>query len=977
MDCSFDTNKNNTLSDIQSSIRAKNDNKHDKYEETYSVLELQIIKELLKLAPHSSSRESRKIQSVIGEASLAQLYNSILFLNKATNKELVHYLGLILKFPLPSINIEALVNLKFTAQDKYLGQAIYTYFKLIEHYYTSLSYAQRLKIFYRYNYLFSSNVTLDPTIYLLFKDILKKDFLDFFIGRSLYLNFPFIKDFIVDFTNLIPESAIKIGYDIPILRPLVYRCSLLASNSKNTLNSFDWLVKRWNINMESNIPNLFYRYDCSLLLDSIGNEAFCSLESPLESIKEDLKHSNICSVCLMQENVEERLALLLQEKQRLARCIDEFNNTSHINAPLNIELLRLLPSIDLTTLGNFLCKEKNLKYLEQFTETFEFKNVDLLDALKCFMASFVMNGESQVIDRVMSVFSREYVRQNVKCDSEIQKYYENCKKLAYGFIVLNTMFFNPSFDKKPSFDEYISLLGYNESVFVDNENAQFSFAIEDIKGFYENIKENEMKIPTYWSDGYDKFTLFKKTVRNMNSVINIVLPLENNPEASQQSTSKDTCLPVCDSCVIVCYKHLFKASCSSFMFLSAETFFEFTSIIQCKEEFEHYLDFHRKNTVKFLDASKIYLENFIVSSEFIDSFFDVLEKTEKPKAAILSDLKHMFGKQGSSETREKQFQVLSHFTQNINTILEIRFLDRSICTKNCLSLQQHSKTRKRYVKQICSKIISSNADNLEDFSSFNDDFQFKILCKDVENNISLVSDKTKVKYILQELKKGHTTEKAHHILSNIKLNTSEAFEAFCLMQQWYDDFDKLIHIEHSVNDSVNFFTIHEEFASFLTSQENVLKLFTSTSSILNIKVVKRIHRDCCPLTDPKFQEFNKILYLILKCNEKDLGLQEYASCIINYLSDSLILLLEIYEYIFPVFLQISKSFSGMLIKILIKRSKIFIENGVECCASSKDQSVAFRLRSLFSKFINHSLLSESELKSFSLQCVNKVDVIEL
>lgn len=970
MESSFDANKNSTLPEVQNSIA-------EMQEECFSTLQIQIIKELLKLAPHSSSRESRKIQSVIGEASLAQIYNSILLLNKATNKELVHYLGLLLRFPLPSINIEALINLKFTAQDKYLGQAIYTYFKLIEHYYTSLSYTQKLKIFYRYTYLFSSNVTLDPSIYAMFKTILKEGFLDFFVGRSLYLNFPFIKDFIVDFANLIPESAIKIGYDIPILRPLVYRCSLLASNSKNTLNSFDWLVKRWNINMESNIPNLFYRYDCSLLLDSIGNEAFCSLESPLKSIKADLKHTKTCSICLMQENVEERLALLLQEKQRLARCVEEFNKTSHINAPLSIELLRLLPSIDLTTLGDFLCKEKNLKYLEQFTETFEFKNVDLLDALRCFMASFVMNGESQVIDRVISTFSREYVKQNVKCASEVQKYYENCKKLAYGFIVLNTMFFNPSFDKKPSFEEYVSLLNYQESVFVDNENAQFSFAIEDIKSFYESIKENEMKIPTHWSDGYDKFALFKRTVRNMNSVINIVLPLENGLETAQTSTSKDNCLPVCDSCVIVCYKHLFKASFSSFMFLPADTFFEFTNILQSKQEFEQYIESHRKNTPKFLDASKIYLQNFIVSAEFTNSFFDVLEKTEKPKAAILSDLKLMFGKQPSYDNKEKQFPVLSQFAQNLNSILEIRFADRSICTKNCLSLQQHSENRKGYIRQICSKIISSNADQLEDFSSFNDDFQFKILCKDVENNISLVSDKTKVKYILQELKKGHVTEKAHDVLCNSKLNNLESFEAFCLMQQWYDDFDKFIHVEHLVNDSTNFFTIHEEFASFLTTQENVLKFFTSTSSILNVKVVRRIHRDCCPLTDPRFQEFNKILYLILKCNEKDLGLQEYALCIVNYLSDSLVLLLEIYEYIFPVFLQISKSFSSILIKILIKRSKIFLENGVECCENSKDQSVAFRLKSLFSKFINHSLLSESDLKTFSVQCVHKIDVIEL
>ncbi|ELA41760.1 uncharacterized protein VICG_01264 [Vittaforma corneae ATCC 50505] len=293
-------------------------------------------------------------------------------------------------------------------------------------------------------------------------------------------------------------------------------------------------------------------------------------------------------------------------------------------------------------------------------------------------------------------------------------------------------------------------------------------------------------------------------------------------------------------------------------------------------------------------------------------------------------------------------------------------------------LDSLSESRRSYVRKICHTIIINNSDMIDDFSQYSNELQLKIVDTNPGKILCSVKDSIKAKFLLQEFRSGNTTEDYHDAFNHIEVYNQDTFDAFCILQSKYDDFGRIVKVyKVTDNDSKEKFCFDEKFQEQLANPAGILKLFTSSSSILNVKFTKKIHKDSCPMDDPKFNDFDKIVYLILKCDRKDRVLVEYASCIINYMSDSLVLLVNLYEHIFPIFLQISSEFSGILVKILIKRIKMFIENGVACCEETKDHEITFKIKRLVNTLQQNSLISEADLKSFGVQAINKPDVVEL
>lgn len=72
------------------------------------------------------------------------------------------------------------------------------------------------------------------------------------------------------------------------------------------------------------------------------------------------------------------------------------------------KLLKSIPTIDKTLLGDYLSKKQNFEILQAFIKDFDFKNKRIDQALRLLLESFRLPGESQLIERVMEVFSREY-----------------------------------------------------------------------------------------------------------------------------------------------------------------------------------------------------------------------------------------------------------------------------------------------------------------------------------------------------------------------------------------------------------------------------------------------------------------------------------------------------------------------------------------------------------------------------------------
>ncbi|KAK1413915.1 hypothetical protein QVD17_29652 [Tagetes erecta] len=116
--------------------------------------------------------------------------------------------------------------------------------------------------------------------------------------------------------------------------------------------------------------------------------------------------------------------------------------------------LKYTPGLDKTKIGDFLGdpSEFNLKVLKEFTDTFEFTGLVLDNALRAYLETFRLPGESQKIQRVLEAFSERFYEQQA---SEIFVSKDAVFILCYSVIMLNTDQHNPQVKKKMTEDEFI------------------------------------------------------------------------------------------------------------------------------------------------------------------------------------------------------------------------------------------------------------------------------------------------------------------------------------------------------------------------------------------------------------------------------------------------------------------------------------------------------------------------------------------
>ncbi|XAR53315.1 hypothetical protein NMG60_11021834 [Bertholletia excelsa] len=115
---------------------------------------------------------------------------------------------------------------------------------------------------------------------------------------------------------------------------------------------------------------------------------------------------------------------------------------------------RYTPGLDKTLIGDYLGDPDkfNLQVLKEFTNTFEFFGMVLDTALRTFLQSFRLPGESQKIERILEVFSERYYDQQT---SEVFVNKDAVHILCYSIIMLNTDQHNPQVKKKMTEDEFI------------------------------------------------------------------------------------------------------------------------------------------------------------------------------------------------------------------------------------------------------------------------------------------------------------------------------------------------------------------------------------------------------------------------------------------------------------------------------------------------------------------------------------------
>lgn len=115
---------------------------------------------------------------------------------------------------------------------------------------------------------------------------------------------------------------------------------------------------------------------------------------------------------------------------------------------------RFTPGLDKNMIGEYLGDpdDFHLQVLKEFTTTFYFTGMVLDTALRFYLESFRLPGESQKIQRVLEAFSERFYEQQ---SSEIFATKDTVLILSYSLIMLNTDLHNPQVKKKMTEDDFI------------------------------------------------------------------------------------------------------------------------------------------------------------------------------------------------------------------------------------------------------------------------------------------------------------------------------------------------------------------------------------------------------------------------------------------------------------------------------------------------------------------------------------------
>ena len=754
------------------------------------------------------------------------------------------------------------------------------------------------------------------------------------------------------------------------------------------------MLQRWNVESKNKIYEKFYLFDCNFFMEDLALKRFELVANVYDLIIEDLSNIDESNdkLDISKLTIKDQLQLTDQSKDKVddqvnqskdkvddKRCkycedgfiekainkkkefasiIDNFNRNGNLPDSFQIKYLRISPLTDLKALGKFLCKEKNLDKLIEFAESFDFYKIDMLEALRIFLSSFYLIGESQIIERVLTVFTKTYLKsqndqnitdQNIS-DQNINNQFSSYKQLFYSFIyiVLNTMLFNPSIEKRPSFEDYLRLMDYKNDFIIPKDT---------IKEYYFSIKNTEIKLPTIWEDSLDKYKLY----------LSIKNDSKDNNSNIQYDSKDNNSVSICKGCAVRAYKVLFTRSFNNCIFLEPDEFFNICDLLDLKNIYENYIKINKNNLGKCISAFKNHIESFEGNLELYSLFISVIEKTKKPSSIFLGN--------------NKNNSILPPFSAVVENILNMKFKNEFLCNNNIKLLYKNNTP---FFRTIVNAIIINNIELINDITFMDTAVIHKLLDHKLLDHksdhindrfIEDIKDIDKISYIKNRINNHGNEVEIYRLFRKIEVFNNDTFEIFCFYLHFYDIFYDYTTINpitnNTLDDSIlknsftnntstsDVFVVVEKFKDQLRSSENILKLYSSTNSILNIKKVMKIHKNGCPLKDEFFLDFNRIVYLIYKCNVNDVPLFNYTLYIINYLSDSLILLCDIYFYIYSMFYKIDPTLRNSLVKIFIKRLKLFYTNGISCCNETNNSTS--KIEDLKEKLINDNFINKQDL----------------
>ncbi|KAF1955729.1 Sec7-domain-containing protein [Byssothecium circinans] len=179
------------------------------------------------------------------------------------------------------------------------------------------------------------------------------------------------------------------------------------------------------------------------------------------------------------------------------------------------EFVKGTTRIDKKVLGEFISKRSNEALLHAFMCLFDFKGLRVDEALRQLLNSFRLPGESQLIERIVIEFSKQYYEQAQPEDIANE---DAIYVLIYAVIMLNTDQHNPNLgktSKRMTFEDFAkNLRGVN-----DGKNFDQDF----LKAIFESIKNREIILPEEHADRHAYDHAWKELLIKIQSTPDLVI----------------------------------------------------------------------------------------------------------------------------------------------------------------------------------------------------------------------------------------------------------------------------------------------------------------------------------------------------------------------------------------------------------------------------------------------------------------------
>lgn len=175
---------------------------------------------------------------------------------------------------------------------------------------------------------------------------------------------------------------------------------------------------------------------------------------------------NGCSKCFFKKGIEHLIESDIIENE--AESIANY--------------LLMAGGLNKTQIGKYLGENNdyNRQVLRCFIDAQPIQRLNILQALRQFLYSFRIPGESQVIGRIVEMFAKRYNEVNPTALTNDALF-----MLCFSFIMLNTDLHNPSVKEKMTFDQYKRVV----MEMVKKESSLIN--VEDSLPFYYETLKNE------------------------------------------------------------------------------------------------------------------------------------------------------------------------------------------------------------------------------------------------------------------------------------------------------------------------------------------------------------------------------------------------------------------------------------------------------------------------------------------------------